>query len=187
MVRAEDVISIYKRLSAHGIQVWLTGGWGIDALLGEQTRPHKDLDVIMLLDDVIRTCKLLGHDGFSLKELWPENRWAIDVHEIEIATAFVLQDSEGREFDAHAMRLDDQGNGIPAWEETEGLIFKREDLVGEGMIAGFALQCITPQKQMLCHTGYELPDKQLRDLELPHEKFGVEYPIEYYRLRSTGA
>jgi lincosamide nucleotidyltransferase A/C/D/E len=40
MVRAEDVISIYQRLLADDIQVWLTGGWGIDALLREQSRPH---------------------------------------------------------------------------------------------------------------------------------------------------
>jgi hypothetical protein len=50
---------------------------------------------------------------------------------------FVLQDSEGREVDAHAMRLDDRGNGVPAWVD-EGLVFKGEDLAGEGMIAGFA-------------------------------------------------
>jgi len=186
MVRAEDVISLYKRLSNNGIQVWLTGGWGIDALLGGQTRPHKDLDVIMLLDDVVRTRELLGRDGYSLKELWSENRWAKDAHEIETATAFVLQDSEGREVDAHAMCLDDRGNGVPAWE-AEGFIFERQDLLGEGMIAGFAVQCITPEKQMLCHTGYELPDKQLHDLELLHEKFGVEYPDEYSRLRPAGA
>ena len=78
MVSAEDAISIYQRLLAAGIQVWLTGGWGIDALLGEQTRPHKDIDVIMLLDDVVRMRELLGRDGYSLKELWSENRWAVD-------------------------------------------------------------------------------------------------------------
>lgn len=176
MVRAEDVISIYQRLLTNGFQVWLTGGWGIDALLGEQTRPHKDLDVIMLLDDVVRMRELLGHDGYGLKELWSENRWGVDAQGVETATAFVLQDSEGREVDAHAMRLDDQGNGVPAWEEAEGFILKRQDLAGEGMIAGFAVQCLTPEMQVLCHTGYELPDKQLRDLELLHEKFGVEYP-----------
>jgi lincosamide nucleotidyltransferase A/C/D/E len=186
MVRAEDVISIYKRLTTNDIQIWLTGGWGIDALLGEQTRPHKDIDVIALLDDVVRMCEILGRDGYSLKELWSENCWAIDAHEIKVASAFVLQDSEGREFDAHAMRLDDRGNGIPAWEEAEGFIFKKQDLAGVGVIAGFTVQCITPEKQMLCHTGYDLPDKQLRDLELLHEKFGVEYPDEYSRPRSTG-
>ena len=186
MVRAEDVISIYKCLLNNGIQVWLTGGWGIDALLGEQTRPHKDLDVIMLLDDVVRMRELLGRDDYRLKELWSENRWGVDARGFETATAFVLQDSEGREFDAHAMRLDDRGNGIPAWE-AEGFIFKRQDLAGEGMIAGFAVQCLTPEIQVLCHKGYELPEKQLSDLELLHEEFGVEYPDEYSRLRSSGA
>jgi lincosamide nucleotidyltransferase A/C/D/E len=187
MVRAEDVIRIYKPLMTNGIQVWLTGGWGIDALLGEQTRPHKDLDVIMLLDDMVRMRELLSRDGYGLKDLWSENRWVIDAHGIETATAFVLQDAEGREFDAHALHLDDRGNGVPAWEEAEGFIFKKQDLAGEGTIAGFTVQCITPEMQVLCHTGYELPDKQLRDLELLHKKFGVEYPDAYSRLRPSGA
>ena len=30
MVSAQDVISIYHNLSNNDIQVWLTGGWGID-------------------------------------------------------------------------------------------------------------------------------------------------------------
>jgi lincosamide nucleotidyltransferase A/C/D/E len=180
MVSAEDVISIYQRLLAEGIQIWLVGGWGIDALLEEQTRPHKDLDVIMLLDDVVRMRELLERDGYSLKMLWSENRWAVDAQGVETATAYVLHDSEGREFDMHAMRLDDQGNGIPAWEDAEGFVLKREGLAGEGMIAGVAVRCISPESQMLFHTGYELPDKQSRDLELLHEKLGVEYPDQYH-------
>jgi len=42
MVNGEEVIKIYDRLMEHGIPIWLTGGWGIDALLGEQTRPHDE-------------------------------------------------------------------------------------------------------------------------------------------------
>jgi lincosamide nucleotidyltransferase A/C/D/E len=184
MVGAEDVLKIYKYLSAHGIQVWLTGGWGIDALLEEQTRPHKDLDVIMLLDDVVQTCELLEGEGYALKELWSENLWVRDVHENKVATAFVLHDSEGREFDAHAMRLDDQGNGVPAWEADGGFVFKKQDLAGVGLIAGIPVQCITPESQMLCHTGYEIPDKQLHNLELLQKKFGVGYPEGYFPIQS---
>ena len=176
MVAAEDVIEIYEKLSTNGIQVWLTGGWGIDALLGRQTRRHKDLDVIMLLDDMLRMRELLSMDGYELDVLWSENRTAIDTNSNETATAFVLKDAEGREFDAHAITLDDRGNGIPAWDEAEDFIFKREDLEGFGTVAGFAVQCITPGSQIVCHLGYELPEKQLKDLVLLHEKFGVEYP-----------
>jgi lincosamide nucleotidyltransferase A/C/D/E len=182
MVSAQDVIIIYRRLLDNGIQFWLTGGWGIDALLGEQTRPHKDLDVIVLLDDVVRMRELLSRDGYGLKELWSENRWVLDAHGIETATAFVLQDSGERELDVHAMRLDDQGNGVPAWE-GQRFVFRHQDLSGAGMIAGVAVRCLAPEMQVLCHTGYALPDKQLRDLELMHEKFGVEYPDGYLRLR----
>ena len=78
MVSAEDVIEIYQPLVESGIKVWLTGGWGIDALLGEQTRPHKDLDVFILLEDIPRMWKLLGRKGFRLKELWSENLWIVD-------------------------------------------------------------------------------------------------------------
>jgi lincosamide nucleotidyltransferase A/C/D/E len=91
---------------------------------------------------------------------------------METATAFVLLDLEGREIDAHALRLDAQGNGLPAWE-AEGLGFERQALAGEGMIAGLAVRCLSPEMQMLCHTGYTLPDEQLRDLQQLHTRFGV--------------
>jgi lincosamide nucleotidyltransferase A/C/D/E len=179
VVSVDDVVHLYRRLSNHNIRVWLVGGWGIDALLGQQTRPHKDLDVIVLLDDVLRMCAQLSRTGFCLKELWSENRWALDVHEIKIATAFVLRDSGGRQLDVHAMRLDDRGNGVPAWEVPEGFVFRSLDLAGMGRITGFPVRCITPEMQMLCHAGYELPQEQLRDLKRLHEKFGVEYLVEY--------
>jgi len=176
MVTAEDVIKIYKRLSINGIQVWLTGGWGIDALLGMQTRPHKDLDVIMLLDDMVLMQELLSNDGYVLDTLWSENQMAMDTDGNETATAFVLKDAKGREFDAHAMTMDEQGNGLPAWNEAEDFLFKKEDLGGQGTISGFNVQCITPKSQIYCHSGYELPEKQLKDLDLLNEKFSVGYP-----------
>jgi hypothetical protein len=42
-ISAEDAVRIIERLSAAGIQVWVCGGWGIDALLGRKTRPHENL------------------------------------------------------------------------------------------------------------------------------------------------
>jgi lincosamide nucleotidyltransferase A/C/D/E len=186
MVRAEDVISIYQSLSTNKIQVWLTGGCGIDALLQEQTRPHKDLDIIMLVDDVVPMRELLGRAGYGLKELWSENTWVVDSSGTEIPTAFVLHDAEGREVDAHAMHLDDRGNGLPAWA-SEGLFFRSEDLAGEGVIAGLPVRCITPEMQVLAHTSYDLPPEQLRDLELLRERLGVEYPDEHSPTRQSGS
>lgn len=171
MVTAEDVVSIYRHLLDNGIPVWLSGGWGIDALLRRQTRPHKDLDVIILLDDVVRLRALLQSEGYELKEIWSENRQAANRQGVETATAFVLQDAAGRELDVHAMRLDSQGNGIPAWEAGE-LVFRREDIAGIGVIAGYTVPCLSAAMQLRCHTGYALPDKQISDLQLLHENYG---------------
>jgi lincosamide nucleotidyltransferase A/C/D/E len=40
---SEDVVELLQRLEQHDVVVWLDGGWGVDALLGEQTRPHGDV------------------------------------------------------------------------------------------------------------------------------------------------
>jgi len=176
MVTAEDAVSLYRRLSDQGIRIWLTGGWGVDALLGEQSRPHKDLDAILLLDDMVRMGEILGQDGYGLKELWSENRWTVDKAGNTTATAYVLHDEEDREFDVHAICLDEHGDGIPAWEEAGGLVFRKEDLAEEGIIAGHIVKCISPEAQVQCHRGYELPEAHVHDLNLLREKFGVEVP-----------
>ena len=42
---SNDVIDLYTNLETLGIKVWVDGGWGVDALLGKQTRFHEDLDI----------------------------------------------------------------------------------------------------------------------------------------------
>ena len=174
MVSAEDVLYIYRRLSDNGIQTWLTGGWGIDALLGEQTRPHKDMDALLSLDDMVRMGELFSEDGYNRKKIWSENAWVLDRWGNKTATAFVLQDKAERQFDVHAMRLDENGNGVPAWTTLGDLVFMEKDLAGNGIIAGFPIKCITPKMQVTCHRGYELPDQHILDLQRLHERFGVE-------------
>ena len=40
-----DVIEIVQLFDRHQIEFYVDGGWGVDALLGKQTRPHADLDI----------------------------------------------------------------------------------------------------------------------------------------------
>ncbi|GAB3143668.1 hypothetical protein GCM10027258_31120 [Amycolatopsis stemonae] len=45
-------------------EVWLAGGWGIDALLGRQTREHRDLDLLHRLEqepEVLEALAALGY------------------------------------------------------------------------------------------------------------------------------
>lgn len=150
----------------------MVGGWGVDALLGEKTRPHKDLDLLALVDDGTRLNLLLETLGYRLAELWSENRPDIDARGNPIHTAWAVQDAAGRQIDLHLIRLDAQGNGLPAWQ-AEGFFFNSADLAGKGVIAGQAVRCISPALQAALHTGYDLPEAHRRDLELLQERFGV--------------
>jgi lincosamide nucleotidyltransferase A/C/D/E len=47
---AEDVIKVLEQLTRADVETWVVGGWGVDALLGRQSRPHNDLDLIMAAD-----------------------------------------------------------------------------------------------------------------------------------------
>ncbi len=176
MVTPEDVVSICQLIEGYGMQVWLTGGWGIDALLGKNTRPHKDLDIFILADDVVCMNELLAQQGYQLKELWSENLGTVDSKGNTIDTAYVLNDPSGRELDMHAIRVDPHGNGIPAYAARAGFVFAPEDLAGEGTVDGYAVRCQSAENQMVGHTGYSLPDYQWHDLDQLHDKFGVEIP-----------
>ena len=74
-MKAQDVLELYTLLQAHGVQIWIDGGWGVDALLERQTRPHKDLDSFVGFHDLQNMATLLSQHGFELKEIWEENRW----------------------------------------------------------------------------------------------------------------
>ncbi|WP_423201786.1 nucleotidyltransferase domain-containing protein [Edaphobacter modestus] len=47
---------MYRRLGSSGIEIWIDGGWGVDALLGHQTRVHPTwIWSASLLADITRT------------------------------------------------------------------------------------------------------------------------------------
>ena len=190
-MRAEDVVELYSLLLERGVQIWVDGGWGIDALLQEQTRPHKDLDALVQFDDLGRMAGVLAERGFNLKEIWAENRWAGHAAQVpligreipasrEVATAFVLRSGNGHELDIHVLTFDNDGYGIPAWDSD--FIFPPEAFEGCGAILGAPVRCLSAQMQMATHTGYEPQDKDLQDLRALRERFGIPYEEEQAHL-----
>jgi lincosamide nucleotidyltransferase A/C/D/E len=189
----EDVIELYSGLQAEGVRVWVDGGWGIDALLGRQTRPHKDFDAIAAFEDLPALTQLLHSHGFALKLIWEENRWAPSSEllaligrsrpAVEAATAFVLEDGLGRELDFHIVRFDEHGHWVPAWDSD--LVFPPEAFAGVGTIGGTRVLCLSAEMQMRTHTGYALKESDIHDLRLLHDRFGIDYPEEVADLFSA--
>jgi lincosamide nucleotidyltransferase A/C/D/E len=151
--------------------VWLDGGWAVDASLGEQTRPHKDLDVILRTSDVPRLRLLLGSNGFHKQDGGTESN-------------FVFTDGRGREVDVHAIVFDAAGNGVYRLENRSDWIFPAAGFSGQGEIQGVGVRCLTPDIQVLCHAnGYVPTEKDLRDMELLQARFGVDLPVQLRRQK----
>ena len=47
MVSKTDAIEIIRYAEENGINIWIDGGWGVDALLEEETRAHNDIDLFV--------------------------------------------------------------------------------------------------------------------------------------------
>ncbi|MBO0731850.1 MAG: hypothetical protein J2P57_21505, partial [Acidimicrobiaceae bacterium] len=62
-MRADEVLGVLDRLDERGIDAWVDGGWGVDALIGRQTREHDDLDLVVDMKAVDRVRCLLVEDG----------------------------------------------------------------------------------------------------------------------------
>jgi lincosamide nucleotidyltransferase A/C/D/E len=91
MMTSTDVCGLCGRLRARGIEIWIDGGWGVDALLERQTRPHGDLDIVIQQKDVPKLRRLLGAEGYRDASRDDTSPWN-----------FVLGDDQGREVDVHA-------------------------------------------------------------------------------------
>jgi lincosamide nucleotidyltransferase A/C/D/E len=162
-----DVVDFYKAVSNAGVEIWIDGGWGVDALLGEQIRPHSDLDIAIRETDVPVLRQLLQSRGY--REIKPE---------IARPWNFVLGDDSGRAIDVHVLVFDEKGNGIYGPPEN-GEMYPAASLTGTGQIEGYTVRCISPEWVVKFHSGYELRDKDIRDVSALCKKFGIALPVEY--------
>ena len=170
MMTADDVVFILDRLDAAGVAAWLDGGWAVDAVLGEVTRDHADLDLIVRVDDVATMRDALAADGFELTRGEPHSN-------------FVLGDGAGREIDVHPARFDARGDGIYRMENGDDWTFPAGGFTGTGRIGARDVRCLTPDVQMLCHsTGYVPDEVDVHDMRLLHERLGTALLPPFDRL-----
>ncbi len=171
MMTESDVGEVLDRLDAAGIEAWLDGGWGVDALLGEQTRPHNDLDLVVRVDDVAEMRRTLAVDGFRLVTGEP-------------AANFVLRDERGREIDVHPVRFDDAGDGIYRMDSGDDWVFPAAGFTGIGRLGSRPVRCLTAEVQMIDHgTGYEPGDTDFHDMHLLNARLGTRLLPPYDRPR----
>lgn len=155
---ASRVLEVLDLLDTTGVRIWVAGGWGVDALLGRQTRRHYDLDLVISDSDeeYRKITEVLQRAGFhpDQPELTPglgmplRCAWRHDNgHSLEIMPVAL---------DAPPFSAAPAGARAPiGWSPFTS-----------GNISGRQVPCLSAELQLTLHRGYPQRDINVSDIEL---------------------
>ncbi|HET9660369.1 MAG TPA: hypothetical protein VFP05_08555 [Thermomicrobiales bacterium] len=164
-ITQQDAIDLLDRFEAAGLEVYVDGGWGVDALLGRQTRPHLDLDITLPAasgTDVRELLTEMEFEQIPTDDTW-EHNW-------------VMQDPSLRRVDIHTYALDETGRNIG------GVAYEARHLTGQGSIGHRAVRCVPVDAMIEFHLGYEQDEEDFADVLALCEAFDRPLPAELERF-----
>lgn len=160
MMTADAVLAVLALLREAGVDVWIGGGWGIDALLGEQTRPHRDLDLMHRKEQEPALLAALARVGFTETLDWRPIR-------------FVVTDPAGQDLDLHPLRFAPDGSAEQSSPDPERPFHYPADCFVTGTITGSTVRCLSAEQQVYFHQGYQPADHDRQDMARLRAAFGI--------------
>lgn len=146
----DEVLDVLDAVDRAGVSHWVAGGWGVDALVGIGTRPHRDLDLAVDADDYDACMAALADLGYAIETDWLPLR-------VEVAAG------GDRWVDVHPVTFDVQGHGIQG--DLKGTHFLYPPTAfAVGRLGGRSVRCLSVDQQELLHSGYELRPQDEHDL-----------------------
>ena len=97
---------------------------------------------------------------------------------------FVLGDENSREIDVHVIVIDGKGNGLYGPAE-KGEMYPAASLTGKGEIEGYTVRCISPEWMVKFHSGYQLKEKDFRDVSALCRKFAIDLAAVYEQFKKS--
>jgi lincosamide nucleotidyltransferase A/C/D/E len=156
LTSVENVLRILDVLEKAGVPASIGGGWGIDALVGRQTRPHSDIDLCVPAEQSDAAAGALATLGFEM---------TVD----ERPTRFVMAGVGLGSIDLHPLRFLADGTARLAAPEGSEYVFPVGSLDANGTIGGRTVRCFTPEQQLAAHSGYDHAEDDIWDLALLRE------------------
>ncbi|WP_127503515.1 nucleotidyltransferase domain-containing protein [Actinoplanes solisilvae] len=162
---APEVVAIVSELGARGVAAGVGGGWGVDALLGSQTREHSDLDLWLPAEGLEPAFLGFRQLGIDRIQPWPGDRpWN-----------FVLHDGGRLRADLHLYELRADG-AVHYGSALDGVSFPAAALEGAGTVDGMSVRCEAAEWSVRWHTGYPPRVKDRHDVSLLCTRFGLALP-----------
>ncbi len=126
-MQADNIIRIIRLLESKPIDVIVDGEWGVNGLLGRETRDHEDMDIVIDHDDAQKRRSILVSNDFT--EIPRDDSYEYN---------FVMRDDSGRQVDIQTFHFDDS-RGL-----TMGLDFPYDSISGKGLMGVFTVRCFDP-------------------------------------------
>ena len=148
----EEVAQVLDALDGSGVRHWVGGGWGVDVLVGRQTREHRDLDLAVDANHLQACLRTLIDLGYVADIDW-------------LPVRIELRGPGDRRVDVHPVAFDDSGHGRQVG--LDGAHFDYPpDAFTVAVLNGRRIDCLSVQQQRDFHTGYEHQTKDTHDLDL---------------------
>ena len=159
-MNATDVLDLLDTLDGLGVRHWVDGGWGVDCLLGEQTRPHSDLDLVVPRPDLDRVRAELVARGYQVLRDW-------------LPTSLAYRHPSAREVDLHPVDPTSDGGGDQVL--PDGTTWHYAAPV-TGTIAGRPTSCAPAEDQVQMHLGYDPRPVDREDMARLARRFDLTLP-----------
>lgn len=148
---------VLAALVAAAVPVVLAGGWGVDALVGEQRRRHADLDVIAPPDSLPLVVSTLAELGYQQSVEGSEGGWwAPD--------KIVFRHAAGGSIDLLLLTVAQWEPLVRRAEMILGGPVDRAPVLGD--VGGLAVPCLSAPLQLAACDGYAMNRDQRSDRRL---------------------
>jgi lincosamide nucleotidyltransferase A/C/D/E len=166
-MKLETVINLCRAFEAAGLAFWIDGGWGVDALLGEQTRPHSDLDLAVDFADLPLFERTLLPLGYRRATLLDRRVW----------NPVLRHPTEGS-LDLHGFVLNAAGDGVLG-EPVENSLYPAGALEGVGRLGEIRVRCIAAPFVLGFRNGFTPRAVDRHDVDSLCRHFGLELPSRF--------
>lgn len=175
-MEGERLLGVVERLRRRGVPVWLDGGWCVDALLGRQTRPHDDLDLVVASTGLPVLWAVLGEAGYGTvadRDGVPVAFGDVDALERwEYAV-----DPAGHQADVHVVTFGSAGDATYRMANGRTWTYPARAFAGRGRVLDREVPCIAADVMLACHsTGYALDAAHRADVSALADHLGVPVP-----------
>jgi lincosamide nucleotidyltransferase A/C/D/E len=167
---ATDVLYVLDLLDRADVPCWLVGGWGVDALVGRQTRRHTDVDVALDRRFLQRALNSLNRAGYHVLEQKVLPVW--------MPAMLILRDASRRRIELMPVDIPEPPPGEDGRPEEMRFRYTA-DSITTGTVNGCTVPCLAAPVQLMFHTNYPPRDSDRHDVRVLVERFRLPAPAGY--------